>query len=191
MHFRNLSIAACTALLAAASLTTPALAQMGGMSMPANGAKKPMASPPATATVTLAGKTLNIKYNSPSLRGRHLGGPEIVPWDQVWRTGANPATTLTTPVPLHIGTLLVPAGTYTIYTMPSRDKWMLIVNKQTGQWGTEYDMAKDLGRVEMKPHKLPSSQEVMSISFDDIKKDSAEMHIRWETTDESVKISTP
>jgi hypothetical protein len=191
MHFRNLSIAACTALLAAASLTTPVLAQMGGMSMPAGGAKKPMASPPATATVTLAGKTLTIKYNSPSLRGRHLGGPEIVPWDQVWRTGANPATTLITPVALHIGTLLVPAGTYTIFTMPSRDKWMLIVNKQTGQWGTEYDMAQDLGRVEMKSHKLPSSQEVMSISFDDIKKDSAEMHIRWEMTDESVKISTP
>ena len=187
MHFRTLSIAACTALLATASLATPALAQMDMQ----GDAKKPMASPPATASVTLAGKTLTIKYNAPSLRGRHLGGPEIVPWDKVWRTGANPATTLITPVPLHIGTLLVPAGTYTIYTMPSREKWMLIVNKQTGQWGTEYDQTKDLGRVEMKSHTLPSAQEVMSISFDDIKKDSAEMHIRWETTDESVKISTP
>jgi hypothetical protein len=148
-------------------------------------------SPAATANVTLAGQTVTINYNTPSLRGRHLGGPEIVPWGQVWRTGANPATTLITPIPLHFGALLVPAGTYTIYTLPTADKWMLIINKQTGQWGTEYHQEQDLGRIELKKHKLESPQEVMSISFDDIKKYSAELHIRWETTDESVKVSTP
>ena len=181
MFLRALSSAVCTLLLAA-----PLAAQMD---MPQNGA--PLPSPPATATVTLAGSNITINYNTPHLRGRHLGGPEIVPWNQVWRTGANPATTLITPVPLHIGTLLVPAGTYTIYTLPTATRWMLIVNKQTGQWGTEYHMEQDLGRVEMKSKKLPSSQEVMSISFDDIKKDSAELHIRWETTDEYIKVSTP
>ena len=185
MFLRVLSSIACTGLLASASF-----AQMSGMDMPADG-KKPMPSPPATATVTLAGQTLTIKYNAPSLRGRHLGGQEIVPYDKVWRTGANPATTLMTPVPLHIGSLLVPAGTYTLYTMPSKSRWMLIVNKQTGQWGTVYNMDQDLGRTEMKSKSLPSSQEIMSISFDDIKKSSAELHIRWETTDQSVKISTP
>jgi hypothetical protein len=182
---RSVSTAACTLLLASVSLC-----QMPGMDMSAqNGQKLP--SPPATTSVTLAGGTLKINYNAPSLRGRHVGGPEIVPWNQVWRTGANPATTLITPIPLHIGTLLVPAGTYTIYTLPTANKWMLIVNKQTGQWGTEYHQEQDLGRVEMKAHTLPNSQEIMSISFDDIKKDSAELHIRWETTDESVKVSTP
>jgi hypothetical protein len=185
MYLRILSFA-CTLVLASASF-----GQMPGMDMPAANSQQPLPSPPATASVTLAGQTLTIKYNSPSLRGRHLGGPEIVPWNTIWRTGANPATTLITPVPLHIGTLLVPAGTYTIYTLPSPTKWMLIVNKQTGQWGTEYHPEQDLGRVEMKSHTLPSSQEIMSISFDDIKKDSAELHIRWETTDESIKISTP
>ena len=176
-------------ILAAPAL---ALAQMGGMDMPAQGAPgKKMPSPPATANVTLGGQTLTIKYNAPSLRGRHVGGPEIVPYGQVWRTGANPATTLITPVPLHIGKLLVPAGEYTIYTLPSADKWMLIVNKQTKQWGTEYHQEQDLGRVELEHHKMGSSQEVMSISFDDIKKESAVMHIRWETADESVKITTP
>lgn len=186
MLLRTFSSVICTALLATASL-----AQSGGMEMPAQASKKPMLSPPATARLTLAGQALTISYNTPSLRGRHLYGNEIVPYGKVWRTGANPATTLTTPVSLHIGTLLVPAGTYTIYTLPSREKWMLIVNKQTGQWGTEYSEPQDLGRTQMKSHTLKTPQEVMSITFDDIEKNSAEMHIRWDTTDQSVKISTP
>ena len=163
-------------------------AQMSGMDMPADGKKLP--SPPATANVTLEGKTVTIKYNSPSMRGRAIYGG-LVPYGKVWRTGANPATTLIAPLPLHIGTLLVPAGTYTIYTLPQKGKWMLIVNKHTGQWGTEYYEADDLGRVELKSKDLASPQEVMSISFEDIKKDSAELHIRWEKTDEYVKVSTP
>ena len=186
MFVRALSTAACTAVLAASSLC-----QMSGMSMPASGGQQPMPSPPASASVTLAGKTVTINYHAPSLRKRHLVGPEIVPWNTVWRTGANEATTLITPISLHIGTLLVPAGTYTVYTLPTATKWMLIINKQTGQWGTEYDQTKDLGRVELKAHTIATPQEVMAISFDDIKKDSAELHIRWEAVDESVKITTP
>lgn len=186
MFVRALSTAACTVVLAASSVC-----QMAGMSMPAKGAQQPMPSPPATTSVTLAGQTVTINYHAPSLRKRHLGGPEIVPWNTIWRTGANEATTLITPIPLHIGTLLVPAGTYTVYTLPSPTKWMLIISKETGQWGTEYHPEKDLGRVELKAHTLAGAQEVMSISFEDIKKDSAELHIRWETTDESVKVTTP
>ena len=190
MLLRAISSAACILVLAA-SCALPAGAQMGGMSMPAADPSKPLPSPAATATVTLAGQTISIKYNQPSLRGRHLGGPEIVPWGKVWRTGANPATTLITPVSLHIGTLLVPAGEYTLYTLPNPGKWMLIVNKQTHQWGTVYNQDQDLGRTELKAHTLPSLEEVMSISFDDLKRDSAELHIRWETTDQSIKVSTP
>ena len=187
MLLRVLSALSCTALLAV-SASVPLHAQMGNMQADSG---KPLASPAAVANVTLAGQTLTIKYNAPSLRGRALGGPEIVPYNQVWRTGANPATTLITPVALHIGSLLVPAGTYTLYSLPTREKWMLIINQETGQWGTVYHQDRDLGRVELKSSHLPSSQEVMSISFDDIKKDSAELHIRWATTDEHVKISTP
>jgi Protein of unknown function (DUF2911) len=186
MFLRVISAAACTAVLAATSLC-----QATGMNMPANGAQQPMPSPAASASVTLAGQTVTINYHAPSLRNRHVGGPEIVPWNTIWRTGANDATALVTPVPLHIGTLLVPPGNYTVYTLPTRTKWMLIISKETGQWGTEYHAEKDLGRVELKSRTLPSAQEVMSISFDDIKKDSAELHIRWETADESVKVSTP
>ena len=190
MFFRPLALTTCTTLLAAATFA-PAFGQMGDMNMSPQASGKPMPSPPAMATVTLAGQTITIKYNAPSLRGRHLGGPEIVPYGQVWRTGANPATTLVTPVSLHIGTLLVPAGEYTLYTLPNPGKWLLIVNKQTKQWGTVYNMDQDLGRVELKSHTLPTPQEVMSISFDDIRRESAELHIRWETADESIKISTP
>jgi hypothetical protein len=176
------------ALLALAPIALTASAQMTDHGVSVGG--KPLASPAAVANVTLAGQTVTIKYNAPSMRGRVIMGG-VVPYDKVWRTGANPATTLITPVPLHIGNLLVPAGTYTVYTLPSAGKWMLIINKQTGQWGTEYHAEQDLGRVEMKGKKLDGPQEVMSISFDGIKKDSAELHIRWESTDESVKVSTP
>jgi hypothetical protein len=183
MLLRKLSFLACSLLLAGT-----AVAQMSGMDMPADGKKLP--SPPATANVTLEGQTVTINYNAPSMRGRVIFGG-LVPYSQVWRTGANPATTLITPIPLHIGTVLVPAGTYTLYSLPNKDKWMLIINKQTGQWGTEYHQEQDLGRVEMKHHILDSPQEVMSLSFDNIKKDSAEFHIRWANLDESVKVTTP
>jgi hypothetical protein len=183
MLLRTLSATVCSLLLAA-----PLSAQMGSMDMSQQ--PKTLLSPPATATVELAGQTVTISYNAPSVRGREIFGG-LVPWNVVWRTGANPATTLITPIPLHIGTLLVPAGKYTIYTLPNKDKWLLIVNKQTGQWGTEYYPEQDLGRVELKHHALDAAQEVMSISFGDMHKDSAELHIRWATTDESVKVTTP
>jgi hypothetical protein len=178
-------------LLLGVATLVPARAQMSGMpGMDAPQQGKPLLSPAAVATVTLAGSNIVIHYNSPSMRGREIFGG-LVPYDKVWRTGANPATTLITPVDLHIGRLLVPAGEYTLYTLPSKDHWLLIVNKHTKQWGTEYYPAEDLGRVELKRHTLDTPQEVMSISFDDIKKDSAELHIRWANEDESVKVTTP
>jgi hypothetical protein len=157
----------------------------------AAGGAAPMASPPATATVTVAGGTIDVHYNSPHLRGRHLGGPEIVPYGQVWRTGANPATTLITSVPLLFGTLQVPAGTHTIYTLPTAENWQLIINKETGQWGTEYKPEMDLGRVPMKAKPMSTPQEVMSISFENTTAVSTEMHIRWDTTDRYVTITAP
>jgi len=151
----------------------------------------PMPSPPATATVTVAGGTIDIKYNTPHLRGRHVGGPEIVPYGQVWRTGANPATTLITSVPLMFGTLMVPAGTHTIYTLPTADSWQLIINKQTGQWGTEYKQDMDLGRIPMKAKPMTAPQEVMSITFENTTAVSTELHVRWDTTDRYVTITAP
>jgi hypothetical protein len=114
-----------------------------------------------------------------------------VPYDQVWRTGANPATTVITSVPLTFGTLLVPAGTHTLYSLPSTDTWQLIVNNETGQWGTEYKPEMDLGRIPMKAKTMTAPQEVMSLTFENTTAVSTELHIRWETTDRYIVITVP
>jgi Protein of unknown function (DUF2911) len=175
MLLRSLATAACCALL-----TTASFAQTGD--------SKPPLSPPATADTTLNGKQVTIQYNSPRIKGRTIG-VEVAPYGKVWRTGANPATTLITATNLKIGTLDVPAGTYTIYTLPNADQWLLIINKQTGQWGTEYSESKDLGRTPMKGKTLPSSQEDMTISFEHGHGNGVmELHVKWATTDEYVDV---
>jgi Protein of unknown function (DUF2911) len=173
MFFRSLTALACTAVFAVALH-----AQEG----------KPLASPAANADVTLNGKAVSIKYNSPRLKGRAIGS-SIVPYGQIWRTGANPATSLVTATNLKIGTLDVPAGSYTIYTLPNADKWLLIINKQTGQWGTEYSEAQDLGRTAMTSKPMSSSQEDMTISFENTHGANTELHVKWGTTDEYVNIT--
>jgi hypothetical protein len=181
MFLRTLATAACCTLL-----TTASLAQMGDMKMD-QPAGKSMPSPPATASVTLNGKAITITYNSPRLKGRTIGS-DIVPYGEVWRTGANPATTLMTATNLRIGTLEVPAGTYTLFTLPSAKQWLFIVSKKTGEWGIPYPVGNDLGRTPMTGKTLPASQENMSISFEDTKGGSTELHVKWGTTDQYVTV---
>jgi hypothetical protein len=149
--------------------------------------KKPVLSPPAETSQTVDGKTVSIHYSAPSVRGRKIFGG-LVPYDHWWRTGANSATTLKTEANLKIGTATVPAGTYTLYTLPSAGTWKLIINKQTGQWGTKYDQSQDLSRVDMKKETLSSPQEVMSITIEPFQGKQSSLHVRWETTDVSVPI---
>jgi hypothetical protein len=165
-------------------------AQKGGMDMPPAQPGEPLPSPPATASVTVAGGTIDLHYNTPHMRGRKIMG-ELVPYGQVWRTGANPATTLITSVSLKFGDLLVPAGTHTIYSLPSPDTWQLIINNQTGQWGLTYNQVQDLGRIPMKAKPMTTPQEVMSLTFENTTANSTELHIRWETTDRYVIITKP
>ena len=176
---------ACTLLVSTASVAAvvPANAQM----MSADSGKK-LPSPAATIKAAVGSANLRINYNTPSIRGRKIMGG-LVPYGQVWRTGANPATTLVTSEDLKFGTLTVPAGTHTIYTLPGQSQWLLIVNNQTGQWGTEYSEAKDLGRVPMTSKPMSSPQEVMSLSFEHTTPASTELHMKWETTDEYVTIT--
>lgn len=150
---------------------------------------KSLPSPAAQAQVTLDGKAITIHYNSPRMRGRKIMGG-LVPYGKVWRTGANPATSFVTEGNLKVGDLNVPAGKYTLYTLPAAPgtPWQLIINKQTGQWGTVYNQDQDLGRTPMQHATLPSPQEDMSISFEHTTSNSTELHVRWETTDEWVKI---
>lgn len=151
----------------------------------ADKSKRP--SPPATAEVVLKGKKVTIAYSRPSLKGRKVG-QELAPYGQVWRTGANEATLLTTEVALNIGGVKVPAGSYTLYSLPSEGTWKLIINKETGQWGTKYDEAKDLARVDMKKSPLAQSVEQFTISFDKKGEDSAELNLDWENTRVSVLV---
>ncbi len=149
--------------------------------------KKPL-SPPGTTSLTFAdGKTVTIDYNRPSMRNRKIFGG-LVPYDQVWRTGANAATSLKTDVNLNIGGTNVPAGSYSLYTLPGMNSWQLIVNKQTGQWGTKYDQSQDLARIPMKVTQRSSGLELFTISFDKTGGDSAVLKLEWENTIASVAI---
>jgi hypothetical protein len=155
----------------------------------ANDYGKKLPSPPAKASVTLGGKSVTIDYSAPSMRGRKIFGG-ILPYDQWWRTGANPATTLKTEANLKIGDLTVPAGTYTVYSIPSQTQWKLIINKQTGQWGTEYHPEQDLGRVNMMKGPTPAAPiEVFAIKFENTKGKKTELHLIWENTDVYVPVT--
>ncbi len=150
--------------------------------------EKAPASPPAETKQTVDGKTVAIAYSAPSKKGREIFGG-LVPYDKVWRTGANAATSLKTDANLKIGTATVPAGSYTLYSLPSTGTWKLIINKQTGQWGTKYDQSQDLARVDMKKTTLSSPQETMSITIDPFKNKRSALHVKWDTTDVSVPVT--
>lgn len=126
--------------------------------------------------------TVTITYGRPYLKGRSLD--TLAPAGKVWRTGADEATTLETDKPLQIGNLDVPAGTYTLYTLPSPSGWQLIVNKQTGQWGTVYQEGMDLGRVPMTAGTLPSPVEQLVVAIV-----GPNLEIHWGTTKQTVPIS--
>jgi hypothetical protein len=148
--------------------------------------KKPL-SPPAKAEATLNSKKIVIDYSAPSKRGRVIMGG-LVPYGQVWRTGANAATTLTTAGDLMIGKVHVPAGTYTLYTIPGEKEWTLIINKQTGQWGTKYDQAQDLGRTPMTVNALPTLAETLAISLSPAGENRMMLNFDWENTRASVAV---
>jgi hypothetical protein len=105
-----------------------------------------------------------VDYGSPLLRGRNLLGG-VLPYDRVWRTGANAATQFTTSAPIELAGMQVPAGTYTLWTVPHTNGVDLIVNKQTGQWGTEYNGSLNLGMARISTQALSSPVEAFTISI--------------------------
>jgi hypothetical protein len=150
---------------------------------------KPLLSPPAMASATIGSTSIMVHYSAPSVRCRKIFGG-VVPYGQEWRTGANPATSFVTSGPLTIGALTIPAGSYTIFTLPAAPgtPWMFIVSTKTGEWGIPYPAGSDLGRTPMMGATLSSPQEVMSIGFEKTTGKSTQLHIKWETADEWVKI---
>src|ERR1700757_2952169 len=127
-------------------------------------------SPPAQTSVAIDGKSITIRYSAPSVRGRKIFGPGGLlsqdPTYPAWRAGANSATTFHTDSVLDIGGLSVPKGDYTLYVwVADPDNWQLILSKQTGQWGLEYNAKMDLGRVRMTMSRPPAPIEVYKMTL--------------------------
>jgi hypothetical protein len=145
------------------------------------------ASPRDTARATVAGASVLVDYGRPSMRGRAIFAADgLVPYGKVWRTGANAATTLVTSAPIRVGDTPLPAGTYTLYTVPGPESWQLVINRQTGQWGTEYDQSQDLARVPMQVTKLAAPVEQFTIAVE-----PAALVMRWDTVQASVPLGAP
>lgn len=158
---------------------------LAGIAM-AQEAKKPL-SPPAKTEATINGKKVSIDYSAPSKRGRAIMG-ELVPYGKVWRTGANAATTLKTEGDLMIGSVHVPAGTYTLYTIPGEKEWTLIVSKETGQWGSNYDESKDLGRTKMAVKALSAPVETFAISLPSAGQNQNTLTLKWENVEATARV---
>ncbi|HJT88665.1 MAG TPA: DUF2911 domain-containing protein [Bryobacteraceae bacterium] len=138
-------------------------------------------SPPKTTSVTIDGKKITVDYGAPSMRGRRIMG-YLVPFGEVWCTGANDATSLVTEADLDIGGMKVPKGSYTLWTVPNKTEWMLVINKQTGQWHTEYDESRDLGRVKINTKALPTPVETLRIDLSPLGPKQGKLAVSWETT---------
>lgn len=133
----------------------------------------------------LPGQTAQGEATLDNQNERPKGAP-IVPWGHMWRTGANEATQFVVTDDVLINGQKLPAGSYSLHTIPKKDEWTIVFNGTANQWGSfNYDPAKDTLRVKAKPESLQTSQEWLSYSFDPVNEDSAQVNIRWE------KISVP
>ena len=149
-------------------------------------------SPPAAPAVCSFsdGKTITVDYSQPAMKGRKIYG-DLVPFGAPWRTGANEATTFVPTADVTIGGQTVPAGNYTLYTLPGEKQWKLILSKKTGQWGIPYPEGQDFGRYDMKMEPIEIPMEKLTISFlkNDKKKDVCTLRIDWEKTRAYVDIA--
>jgi hypothetical protein len=151
-------------------------------------------SPPMVATGSIGGKTLSIKYGAPSVRGRKIFGDggriSQDPNYPVWRAGADPATLFHTGADLEINGLSVPKGDYSLYVLiADPDNWQLIINKQTGQWGLEYDQSKDLGRVKMTMSKPPALIEQLKYEITSSDATHGKIALEWEQNIATVSVT--
>ncbi|HYW36492.1 MAG TPA: DUF2911 domain-containing protein [Balneolaceae bacterium] len=149
-------------------------------SMDAHGKGIPIASPRDTVKATINGAHLEVQYSRPSMRGRRIWGG-LVPWNKVWRTGANAATQFSTDHDLNMNGTTIPAGTYTLYSIYTPSSAKLIVNSQTGQWGTVYHQKQDFARINMKKTTLKQPVDTFTVSFDSTSS-KPKLQLTWNTT---------
>ena len=153
--------------------------------------KKPV-SPHETISATIDGNAMTIAYGRPYTKDPKTGQPRkiwggLVPFGKVWRTGANEATLLTTQQPIEMGGTTIPAGTYSLFSLPEESgDAKLIVNKQTGQWGTKYDEKQDLARVEMKKEALSAPVDQFTMAIEANANGGGIIKLMWENMQYSV-----
>jgi hypothetical protein len=138
-------------------------------------------SPRDTLRAEVHGAHLMVDYGRPSMRGRKIFG-NVVPWDSVWRTGANAATQFMTDKELQFGTLSLPPGTYTLFSIPGEARWQLIINSQHGQWGTAYDSSKDLARLPLEVKRSGETVERFTFGI----APEGVLQFKWENTEASI-----
>lgn len=170
---RRQSLRSSTLLIAVTAVLT-----VGACRSPRSGQR---VSPHETATYQVDGATIEITYGRPSTRGRAIFGA-LVPFDQVWMPGADESTMLKTSADLRVGDVRVPAGSYSLYTIPSARAWTLIINKQTGQWHTVYRADQDVVRTNLQVESLPQPVERLTISATPHADGGGELRIEWDTT---------
>jgi Protein of unknown function (DUF2911) len=173
------------AVLAAGGLALGLMAALGSAQV--DKASRP--SPPAKASCALDDKNaITVEYSSPRAKGRKIFG-ELVPYGQVWRAGANEATTFVTTADVMVGGTHVSAGSYTLFVIPDKAKWTLVISKKTGEWGVPYPGAdSDLARVDMKVSAIPTAVENFTIAFGKAPK-GCPLIMEWETTRASVDVT--
>ena len=151
-------------------------------------AKKP-ASPHETTSAVVGGKKITITYGRPYVKGRNVWAGSLAPYGKVWRTGADDATTFTTEADVMLGSLHVPAGTYSLFTIPGEKEWTLILNKTAKQWGAfNYDEKQDLGRAKMTVKKLSAPVEQLTIVVEPAGGSKGTLKISWSDTEASIPV---
>ncbi|CAN5391419.1 DUF2911 domain-containing protein [soil metagenome] len=138
-------------------------------------------SPPASASKEIGGTKVNIDYSSPAVKGRKIWGSELVPYNKVWRTGANEPTKITFSEDVMVEGKELKAGTYALFTIPAENEWTVIFNKNHQQWGAyDYSEEEDVLRVKAKPTKAKQMNERMKIDIREKGTNKGEVVIAWE-----------
>ncbi len=152
--------------------------------------KMPAPSPTQTIKQDFGVGTIELKYSRPAAKGRTVFG-DLVPFNKIWRTGANGATVIRFSEPVEIKGKKIDTGSYALYTIPGIDNWEIILNKGISNWGTSgYKESEDVARIKVEPMKMKSAVESFTMQFADIKAESCELHIMWEKTAVAIPITT-
>lgn len=170
--FKNYLNIVLAAVLAVAFFSTSAIAQERGN-------EEARVSPNATVSQTIGTTQVSITYGRPAVNDRTIFDG-LVPFDEVWRTGANESTAITFSDDVMIEGEKVEAGTYSLYSIPGEDEWTVIINSKLS-WGTQYDKSADVLRINVEPEKGEMIEQFM-IYFEDVTESSAECVLHWDTT---------